>query len=72
MAVINLKNIPRHLKAANELELEKKILKLQLRVGASFKIVNIYPITGGVVAWLYYDSDIKEVLSNGSLNETNT
>lgn len=43
------------IKAKNEEELKKKLLKLSASSGFTYKIINIYPSGKNVVAWYYAD-----------------
>lgn len=64
MSNIDLRYIPRFIKASDEIEFQKKFLRLQLRTGLSYKVVTIYENKKGeVVGWVYMNSDLKEVLS---------
>jgi hypothetical protein len=51
----NIRRSPRYIRAANEDELQKKILLLQVQTGREYSFLTVYPIKNGVIAW-YYDS----------------
>ena len=42
-----------YIEAKNEKELMRKLTKLSMQTGYTFKIINIYPKGKKVVAWYY-------------------
>ncbi len=59
----NSKVIPRFIKGKNESDLEKKILAYQMARNKQFNFINIYPTTGGVVAWFYEEITFREAVN---------